>query len=110
MREVGISDDLETEVVRLARLAADCGLDGVVASPHEVESVKLAVTKQDFIVVTPGIRANFATGDDQKRVTTFRRALANGSDFVVMGRPIVHAPNRSEAVKQIIGESDTADK
>src|SRR5437899_2372494 len=48
LREVGISDDLETEVVRLARLAADCGLDGVVASPHEVESVKLARTKQDL--------------------------------------------------------------
>lgn len=110
LREVGIDGDVETEVVELARLAAECGLDGVVASPHEVKAVKSAVTKKDFIVVTPGIRAVFATEDDQKRVTTIGRALANGSDFVVIGRPIVRAGNRVEAVKWIIGEATTADK
>ena len=109
MSEVGIERDLETEVIELARLAAECGLDGVVASPNEVEAVKKAVAK-DFLVVTPGIRADFATDDDQKRVTTFRGALARGSDYVVIGRPILGAANRSEAVKHIIGEINAADQ
>ena len=75
-----------------------------------VEAVKKAVPKNDFLVVTPGIRADFATGDDQKRVTTFRGALARGSDYVVIGRPILRASDRSEAVKRIIEEVSTADQ
>ena len=110
LAEVGIDREIETEVVELARLAAECGLDGVVASPHEVWAVKNAITKKDFVVVTPGIRTGFATDDDQKRVTTFGQAIANGSDFVVIGRPIVRAENRVEAVKRIIGEAGMAGK
>jgi orotidine-5'-phosphate decarboxylase len=110
LREIGIERELETEVVELALLAADCGLDGVVASPHEVRIVKNAVAKNDFLVVTPGIRADFATGDDQKRVTTFRGALASGSDYVVIGRPILQAADRSKAVRNIIEEVGAADQ
>lgn len=102
--EVGMGSDIEKQVVSLARLAAECGLDGVVASPQEVQAVRNAVTNSDFLTITPGIRQTLATGDDQKRVTTFGRAIANGSDYVVIGRPIVQAKDRQAAVDQIVAE------
>jgi len=107
--EVGIGCGVESEVASLALLAERSGLDGVVASPHEIQTVRQVVTKDKFLIVTPGIRINFATGDDQKRVTSFRSALARGSDYVVIGRPILQAADRSEALKNIIGEVGTAD-
>ncbi|MFN0279857.1 MAG: orotidine-5'-phosphate decarboxylase [Pyrinomonadaceae bacterium] len=108
--EVGINVEVEAEVARLARLTADCGLDGVVASPHEVQAVRKAVNKPEFLIVTPGIRSRSATKDDQKRVKTFAQAIESGSDFVVIGRPIIEAKDRSEAVKEIIGEIETTNK
>ncbi len=108
--EVGIDKDVESEVIRLARLAAECGLDGVVASPHEAGAIRKAVTKPDFLIVTPGIRPLSATKDDQKRVKTFAQAIDEGSDFVVIGRPIIQAKDRLEAVKQIVGEVETTQR
>ncbi len=110
LSEVGIDAKVEAEVVRLARLATDSGLDGVVASPHEAEAVRNAVTKPGFLIVTPGIRPLSATNDDQKRVKTVAQAIENGSDFVVIGRPIVRAENRMEAVRVIVGEIETTQK
>lgn len=104
INEVGVIGDVEAQVVKLARLAADCGLDGVVASPHEVSAVKKAVASTNFVTVTPGIRPIGATTDDQKRVTTFGQAMANGSDYVVIGRPIVQAKDRQAAVEQIVAD------
>lgn len=104
LEEVGIVIPVVTQVENLARMAAECGLDGVVASPHEVSAVRLAVTSPDFLVVTPGIRSISATNDDQKRVTTIRQALANGSDYVVIGRPITQAKDRLEAVESFVRE------
>ena len=104
LREVGIDGDLRPEVERLARLANECGLDGVVASPQEAALVRNAVAKTDFAIVTPGIRPFSATKDDQKRVTTFMQAVENGSDYVVIGRPIVQSVDRITSVRQIIGE------
>lgn len=104
LSEVGVHGDIESQVVRLARLAATSGLDGVVASPHEVEAVRKAVPRKDFVTVTPGIRSIFATDDDQKRVTTLREACALGSDYVVIGRPITQAKDRLEAVDRLIRE------
>ncbi len=110
LHEVGINAEVEAEVVRLAGLAAECGLDGVVASPQEVAAIKKAVTRHDFLIVTPGIRPLSATKDDQKRVKTVAQAIECGSDFIVIGRPIIQAENRSEAVKEIIGEIETTHK
>lgn len=104
LAEVGIESEVEKQVVSLARLAAGCGLDGVVASPQEVRAVRVAVANPDFLTVTPGIRPNLATKDDQKRVTTFGQALAHGSDYVVVGRPITQAKDRIEAVERMVAE------
>ncbi len=105
LHQVGIDRDTETEVIELARLAAACGLDGVVASPLEAEKIRRLIPKKDFLIVTPGIRADFATGDDQKRVTTLGLALAHGAGFAVIGRPIIEAEDHLTAVRKIV---DTA--
>lgn len=105
LAEVGIDRDVEQQVVKLALLAEDCGLDGVVASPREARAVKTSVTNPLFLTVTPGIRSDFATGDDQKRVTTIREAFANGSDYVVIGRPITGATDKLAALEQIAAEA-----
>lgn len=102
VREVGLEDGVDTAVGRLAALAAESGLDGVVASPREVPLVRNAVKKPDFLVITPGIRADHGTDDDQRRVTTFRQAIANGSDYAVVGRPIIGSVDRRAAVQQMI--------
>ena len=110
LRQVGIANNASDQVVSLAKLAESAGLDGVVASPKEVEAVKAAVTAKDFLAVTPGIRSVSATGDDQKRVTSLRQALSAGSDYVVIGRPITQAKDRREAVDRIVAESLEADR
>jgi orotidine-5'-phosphate decarboxylase len=103
LHEVGIGNDVEKEVVKLARLAADCGLDGVVSSPHEIKAVRRAVTGE-FLIVTPGIRPFSATKDDQKRVKTVTEAIEEGSDYLVIGRPVVEATDRVAAVRAIVDE------
>ncbi|MEP6788679.1 MAG: orotidine-5'-phosphate decarboxylase, partial [Acidobacteriota bacterium] len=104
INEVGVAGDVGSQVVRLARLASESGLDGVVASPQEVTAIRNEIKDTEFLTVTPGIRPISATDDDQKRVTTFGQAMANGSDYVVIGRPIVQAKDRLAAVEQIISE------
>ena len=102
--ETGVAGDVENQVVSLARLASAAGLDGVVASPNEVGLIRNAVPDSNFLTITPGIRPILATDDDQKRVTTLRQAIANGSDYVVIGRPIVQTTDRLAAVEQIVAE------
>lgn len=104
LAETGINGPLNERVARLARLSFDCGLDGIVASPLEVSEVRDVVPDTRFITVTPGIRAVPATGDDQRRVMTCREAIANGSDYVVIGRPILEATDRLMAVEQIVSD------
>jgi orotidine-5'-phosphate decarboxylase len=106
--EIGLGGDLSDQVKRLARLAAESGLDGVVASAHEARLIREAVERPGFLIVTPGIRPNTATNDDQKRVTTFKQAIGYGSDMVVMGRPILQAADRRVFVKQTIAELESA--
>ena len=102
--EIGIENPVDKQVAHLAKLAADSGLDGVVASSLEVGLVRDAVQNPDFITVTPGIRPQSATLDDQKRVTTVREAIANGSSYVVIGRPVVGAHDRVAALRQMTAE------
>ena len=104
LSETGFSGEVDEQVVRLARLAESAGMDGVVASPREVTAIRAAITRASFLTVTPGIRPENATIDDQKRVTTLRQALAGGSDYAVIGRPITQAADRVAAVEQIVAE------
>jgi orotidine-5'-phosphate decarboxylase len=103
LREIGIESEVENQVVKLAQLTAKYGLDGVVASPRESSLIKQTVSS-DFLVVTPGIRPASGTNDDQKRVMTAADAVANGSDYIVIGRPITEAANKREAAQAIVQE------
>lgn len=110
LSEVGIEAGSEAQVLRLARLTAKCGLDGVVAAPTETRLIR-ENCGNDFLIVTPGVRPisvipnpEFATSDDQKRVMTASEAINSGADFLVIGRPILRAENRIEAVRKILGE------
>lgn len=104
MREVGIDQEIDSQVVNLARLTAKCGLDGVVASPLEIGAIRRNIEQKDFLIVTPGIRPTFATNDDQKRVMTPKEAVTQGADYLVIGRPITQADDKIKAVRQILDE------
>ena len=104
LAEVGFSSKTEEQARRLARLADISGLDGVVASPHEVEIVREAVGRHDFIVVTPGVRPAGIDNDDQRRVMTPAAAVRAGADYLVIGRAILKAPDPSLAAHRIIEE------
>ena len=109
LRETGIEKEAGDQVLHLARLAAECGMDGVVASPLEIASVRQAIDRPDFLIVTPGVRPEFATNDDQKRVMTPRSAVSGGSDYLVIGRPILTAPDRREALRRIYADIEAAE-
>jgi orotidine-5'-phosphate decarboxylase len=104
LAEIGYSSAPEELVPRLALLAQASGMDGVVASPHEVGIVRAAVEKPDFVIVTPGVRPEGAAFSDQKRVTTPQEAIRAGADYIVVGRPILEAPDPAEAAQQILDE------
>src|SRR2546423_1669473 len=109
LKEIGVTDTLEAQVTRLARLADQCGLDGVVASPHEIAPVRQAVERQDFLIVTPGVRPSASAHDDQKRVLTPAEAVRAGADYLVIGRAILHAPDPRRAVEEMIEEMMNAE-
>ena len=96
-------DSIGRVVVDKALMAKTAGLDGVVASGQETALIR-AEMGDDFIIVTPGIRPAGADAGDQKRVTTPSEAQAQGSDFLVVGRPIVRADDPSLAAKRILQE------
>jgi orotidine-5'-phosphate decarboxylase len=103
LREVGIEHPVEDMVVGLARLAKEAGMDGVVASPQEIEAIRRACGP-DFVIVTPGVRPSFAAADDQKRIATPGQAIAAGADYLVVGRPIAKAEDPVAAVGLIVRE------
>ena len=105
LAETGVSVSVDEQVAQLAKLAFQAGLDGVVASAREVSVIKQAVGDRHFLTVTPGIRGRDATSDDQRRVTTIGDALAGGSDYVVVGRPILDAANPRAAVEKLVQEA-----
>jgi orotidine-5'-phosphate decarboxylase len=107
LREVGIDRPVAEMVPRLALLAKDAGMDGVVASPLEIGLVRQACG-DDFLIVTPGVRPAEASLDDQKRVMTPGEAIAAGADFLVIGRPISAAPDPAAAADRILEEMTAA--
>ena len=103
LKPLGITLPVDELVVRLALLARDAGMSGVVASPREIGLIKKACGT-DFLVVTPGIRPAGAEANDQKRAMTPQEAVQAGADFIVVGRPITHAPDPKAAARSIAEE------
>ncbi len=101
--QIGLSGTPADNVTRLALLAEEAGLDGVVCSPKEVALLRETV-KADFKLVTPGIRPAWAEKGDQTRITTPADALRLGSDYLVIGRPITRADDPLEALAKIENE------
>ena len=100
---------ISDQVIRLAKLAKDSGLDGVVCSALEAKMIREACGP-NFLIVTPGIRPSFAATNDQKRISTPASALADGASRLVIGRPITQAANPQEAVRLIIEEMESLSK
>ncbi len=103
LKQVGIDLPVDQMVVRLAKLAQEAGMDGVVSSPLEIEMIR-KVCGPDFLIVTPGVRPTFAAADDQKRIMTPSEAVKAGADFLVIGRPISKAVDPVIAANIIVDE------
>lgn len=104
LADAGVSMSAEALVIKLARLANDCGLDGIVCSPLEITSVRNAIPAKDFILVTPGVRPAGSAADDQSRITTPAEAIRAGANYIVVGRPITAARDPQAAALAIIDE------
>lgn len=98
----GFRDGAEASVLRLARLAQDAGLDGVVASPREIAAIR-AACGPDFVILTPGIRGTADASGDQRRTMGAREAIDAGANYIVVGRPIADAPDPRVAAAGIWG-------
>ena len=103
LREIGLSGKMDEQVLRLARLGVQAGIDGVVASPHEIQKLRAEFGDKIKIAVQ-GIRPSWAEPGDQKRFMTPRDALEAGADYIGIGRPITAHPRPSEAVRKILEE------
>ena len=100
INSIGVEGTAKENVLKLAKEAKEAGLDGVVSSAQETSLIKKELGK-DFVVVTPGIRPAWAAKGDQERIVTPKDALENGSDYIVVGRPIIQAENPLEAAIKI---------
>lgn len=103
INELGILQNMETQIKHLSSLALKAGLDGVVASPLEVEMIRSRCDR-GFLIVTPGIRPSWAAQDDQRRTMTPRKALNLGADYLVIGRAILSQPDPIKALERVIEE------
>jgi orotidine-5'-phosphate decarboxylase len=103
LREIGIAGRVEDQVLRLARLGVEAEIDGVVASPHEIKTLRREFGDKIKIVVQ-GIRPTWAEAGDQKRFMTPRQALEAGADYIGIGRPIIAHSSPPKAVAKILDE------
>jgi orotidine-5'-phosphate decarboxylase len=106
LKEIGIERPLAEQVMALAVMAKEEGLNGVVCSPEELGLVRKRF-KKDFLIVTPGIRPGKSDWHDQKRVMGPQEAIRKGADYIVVGRPIVQSPDPLEVAKAILAEMET---
>src|ERR671918_1120824 len=105
LKRVGVDGRVADQVVRLALLKKEAGMDGVVASPHEVADIRAACGRR-FVIVTPGIRSVQAERNDQQRVMTPAGAIAVGGDYIVVGRPILEAKDPVAAARAVAAEME----
>ena len=98
LNAVGQQGPISDQVIRLARLTQDSGLDGVVCSPQEAAGVR-AACGPDFKLIVPGIRPNLSLSNDQKRTSSPSEAVSAGADYLVIGRPITKAPDPAAAAR-----------
>lgn len=109
LKRVGVTNKVAAQVVRLAALTQEAGMDGVVASPQEVTDIRAACGRR-FIIVTPGIRPAEAQRNDQQRVMTPQDAVRAGVDYIVVGRPIIDAKDPVAAARAIVADMEQAGK
>ena len=102
--DLGVGRCLEAHVVALSKMGVDCGLDGIVCSPHEAALVRPEIG--DAVIVTPGIRPRERVDDDQTRVADAKQAMKAGADYMVIGRPLTAAENPEEALVKLGFEFD----
>ena len=103
LARIGFAGTPVDNAVRLAQLARDSGLRGVVASPLEIRAIREACG-EDFVILTPGIRPAGSDAGDQRRMMTPREAIAAGADYIVVGRPITSAADARSAAQRIVEE------
>jgi len=109
LERVGVERKVADQVVRLALLTKEAGMDGVVASPHEVADIREACGRR-FVIVTPGIRPLAGNHNDQQRVTTPQDAVRGGVDYIVVGRPILEAKDPVTAARAIVADMQVGAK
>ncbi|MSP36970.1 MAG: orotidine-5'-phosphate decarboxylase [Deltaproteobacteria bacterium] len=107
LKRVGVETQVAAQVVRLAALTQEAGMDGVVASPQEVTDIRAACGRR-FIIVTPGIRPAETQHNDQQRVMTPQDAVRAGVDYIVVGRPIIEAKDPVAAARAIVADMELA--
>jgi len=105
LKRTGVITGVENQVVRLAKLAKEAGMDGVVASPLEITRIRRECGR-NFLLVVPGVRSQGESWDDQKRVLTPEEAMRAGADYLVVGKPIRDAKDPREAARQIVREME----
>lgn len=103
LHEVGVNKQPAEQVLHLASMVNQAGLDGVVCSAREAKALK-EHTREDFVLVTPGIRPAGSASNDQRRIMTPAEAMAAGSDYLVIGRPISQADNPKLVCQEIVAE------
>ena len=107
LKDLEIRKGVKSQVTYLAKLAKEAGLDGVVASAEEIQPIRWTCG-DDFIIVVPGVRPEWAAKDDQKRTATPAEAIKLGADYIVVGRPILEAQDPKSAAEKIIKEINEA--
>ena len=107
LAETGVALPPSQQVPLLAKLAVDSGMKGLVCSPLEIETLR-KIIPDDVMLITPGIRPAGSSTDEQKRVMTPEKAAKAGSNFIVVGRPILKAENPAQAAKDIIAQLENA--
>jgi orotidine-5'-phosphate decarboxylase len=105
LKRVGVNGEVADQVVRLALLTREAGMDGVVASPQEVARIRAACGRR-FVIVSPGIRPEKGKRNDQRRVMTPEEAVRAGVDYIVVGRPIVEAKDPLGAAREMISDME----
>ena len=105
--QIGVTRPLLDQILALADIATEAGLDGVVASPQEIESMRARIGP-DRMIVTPGIRPDGSERDDQARTLTPRAAVVAGADFLVVGRPVIKASDPLAAAESILMQMEGA--